>query len=138
MPSEEQVPAGVDSSRPSIARVYDVFLGGKDNFAIDRQVAQIASGLDPEGADGAKVNRAFLRRVVRHLAREHGIRQFLDIGSGLPTQGNVHEVAQEVAQDARVVYVDNDQSKSGCAHGEGLVRPTAHSWRGMPDTSWSA
>ncbi|MBB2744863.1 UNVERIFIED_ORG: hypothetical protein FHR35_004712 [Microbispora rosea subsp. rosea] len=98
----------IDTSKPSIARVYDFFLGGKDNFAIDRQVGEATLRIAPDAPAAGRANRAFLRRVVRHLAAEAGIRQFLDIGSGLPTQGNVHEVAQEVAPGARVVYVDND------------------------------
>ncbi|WP_182897960.1 SAM-dependent methyltransferase [Microbispora sp. H10830] len=98
----------IDTSKPSIARVYDFFLGGKDNFAIDRQVGEATLRIAPDAPAAGRANRAFLRRVVRHLAAEAGIRQFLDIGSGLPTQGNVHEVAQEVTPGARVVYVDND------------------------------
>ncbi|GAB3131576.1 SAM-dependent methyltransferase [Microbispora hainanensis] len=100
--------ARIDTSKPSIARVYDFFLGGKDNYAIDRQVGEATLQIAPDAPAAGRSNRAFLRRVVRHLAAEAGIRQFLDIGSGLPTQGNVHEVAQKVAPEARVVYVDND------------------------------
>jgi O-methyltransferase involved in polyketide biosynthesis len=102
-----RVPAGVDTSRPSIARVYDYFLGGKDNFACDREVGEQVRAAVPEVATMAAQNRAFLGRVVRYLA-EQGIRQFVDIGTGLPTQNNVHQVAQTIAPDARVVYVDND------------------------------
>jgi hypothetical protein len=98
----------IDTSKPSIARVYDFFLGGKDNFAIDRQVGEATLRIAPDAPAAGRANRSFLRRVVRHLAAEAGIRQFLDIGSGLPTQGNVHEVAQAVAPRSRVVYVDND------------------------------
>jgi O-methyltransferase involved in polyketide biosynthesis len=105
--STARVPAGVDTSTPSIARVYDYFLGGKDNFACDRQVAEQLRTAVPEAATMAAQNRAFLGRVVQFLA-ERGIRQFIDIGTGLPTQNNVHQVAQAVASDARVVYVDND------------------------------
>ena len=104
---DRPVPPGIDASKPNIARVYDYTLGGKDNYAIDRQVAELSHRVMPAQA-GARANRAFLRRVVRYLVAEAGIRQFIDIGSGLPTQGNVHEVAQEVDPDARVVYVDND------------------------------
>ncbi|WP_327048986.1 SAM-dependent methyltransferase [Microbispora sp. NBC_01189] len=100
--------ARIDTSKPSIARVYDFFLGGKDNFAIDRQIGEATLKIAPDAPAAGRSNRAFLRRVVRHLATEAGIRQFLDIGSGLPTQGNVHQVAQEAAPDSRVVYVDND------------------------------
>ncbi|HEX6471802.1 MAG TPA: SAM-dependent methyltransferase [Streptosporangiaceae bacterium] len=103
----ERVPAGLDVSRPNVARVYDYTLGGKDNFAVDRQVADLSHEVMPARA-GARANRAFLRRAVRHLVAEAGIRQFIDIGSGLPTQGNVHEVAQSIDPTARIVYVDYD------------------------------
>src|SRR5437868_4831742 len=119
MTGHEHLPPSIDTTRPSIARVYDFFLGGKDNFAIDRQVAAAAVEMDPEGADGALVNRAYLRRVVQHLAGEAGIDQFLDIGSGLPTQGNVHEVAAQVTSGAKVVYVDNDET--ALVHGRALL-----------------
>ncbi|MEU8175099.1 SAM-dependent methyltransferase [Microbispora hainanensis] len=104
----DQAFARIDTSKPSIARVYDFFLGGKDNYAIDRQVGEATLKIAPDAPAAGRSNRAFLRRVVHHLAAEAGIRQFLDIGSGLPTQGNVHEVAQKVSPEARVVYVDND------------------------------
>ncbi|GAA4198324.1 SAM-dependent methyltransferase [Microbispora amethystogenes] len=100
--------ARIDTSKPSIARVYDFFLGGKDNFAIDREIGEATLKIAPDAPAAGRSNRAFLRRVVRYLAAEAGIRQFLDIGSGLPTQGNVHQVAQAAAPDSRVVYVDND------------------------------
>jgi S-adenosyl methyltransferase len=108
--TEEYAPPGVDVNKPSIARAYDYFLGGKDNFEIDRQVVEATSKVMPPGwdsAEGALDNRAFLRRAVTLLAQS-GIRQFLDIGSGLPTQGNVHEVAHEIDPRTKVVYVDND------------------------------
>ncbi len=98
---------GVDTGRPSIARVYDAILGGKDNFAVDRAVAAKRLELIPDGGQGARLSRAFLARGVRHLARL-GITQFLDIGSGLPSAQNTHQVAQTVEPDARVVYVDHD------------------------------
>jgi hypothetical protein len=97
----------IDTSVPHPARVYDYWLGGKDNFEVDRQVANATTAAAPGVPQGARDNRAFLGRAVRFIA-EQGIRQFLDIGTGIPTQGNVHEVAQSVAPDARVVYVDND------------------------------
>ncbi len=103
----ERVPPGLDVSTPNVARVYDYTLGGKDNYAIDRQVAGLSHEVMPARA-GARANRALLRRVVRFLVAEAGIRQFIDIGSGLPTQGNVHEVAQAIDPKARVVYVDYD------------------------------
>ncbi|WP_188191390.1 SAM-dependent methyltransferase [Nonomuraea sp. SYSU D8015] len=103
-----RVPPGVDPTVPSIARVYDYFLGGKDNFAIDRQVAEEALKIAPDAREAGRANRTFLRRAVRYMVAEAGLRQLLDIGSGLPTQGNVHEIAQAAAPEARVVYVDND------------------------------
>ena len=103
-----RVPPGLDVTKPNIARVYDAFLGGKDNFAVDRQVVDFALQVTPDAPVGARANRAFLRRVVRYLTAQAGIRQLVDIGSGLPTQGNVHEVAQEDVPETRVVYVDCD------------------------------
>jgi S-adenosyl methyltransferase len=104
---EPRVPEGIDVSRPSIARIYDYLLFGKDNFAVDRAAAQklMESRLDPRRLSLA--NRGFLLRSVRFLA-EQGISQYLDLGSGLPTVPNVHEVAREIVPDARVVYVDHD------------------------------
>ncbi|RJL33541.1 SAM-dependent methyltransferase [Bailinhaonella thermotolerans] len=101
------VPEGVDPTIPNVARMYDYYLGGKDNFAADRAAAEQALSVVPEIRESVRFNRAFLRRTVRTLAGM-GVRQFLDIGTGLPTQNNVHEVAKEVDPDARVVYVDND------------------------------
>ncbi|WP_141923854.1 SAM-dependent methyltransferase [Haloactinospora alba] len=97
-----------DFGVPTAARVYDVMLNGKDNYAVDRQVAQASLDVMPELKDIALHNRAMLDRVVRYLAREEGITQFLDLGSGLPTVRNTHEVAQEANPEARVVYVDDD------------------------------
>ena len=90
------------------ARVYDYWLGGKDNFAADRAMGDAIMEAVPTIQTMARANRAFLGRVVRYLAGEAGIRQFLDIGTGIPTVGNTHEVAQGIAPDARVLYVDND------------------------------
>jgi hypothetical protein len=101
-------PPGVDMTKPNIARVYDYLLGGKDNFAADREVAELTLRVMPDARQGPRSNRAFLRRAVRYLAAEAGIRQFIDIGSGLPTRGNVHEIAQAVDPETRVVYVDYD------------------------------
>jgi hypothetical protein len=98
----------VNTSVPNPARIYDFLLGGKDNYPADREVAEQLLALAPVARAVVHDNRAFLRRAVRFLTQEAGIRQFIDLGSGLPTQGNVHEVAQAVAPDARVVYVDND------------------------------
>ncbi|TMQ91046.1 hypothetical protein ETD83_32755 [Actinomadura soli] len=103
----EWIPPEVDSRRPSVARVYDYLLGGDHNFASDRDLATGLLRVEPQARELAQANRAFLRRAVRTIA-ETGIDQFVDIGSGIPTQGNVHEVAQRVNPDARVVYVDND------------------------------
>ncbi|WP_235557903.1 SAM-dependent methyltransferase [Sphaerimonospora mesophila] len=105
------MPAGIDPNVPSVARMYDYYLGGKDNFAADREAAEKIIALGREvGGDAreiARENRGFLRRAVRLLARS-GIGQFIDIGAGLPTQENVHQVAERHIADPRVVYVDND------------------------------
>ncbi|WP_433199996.1 SAM-dependent methyltransferase [Dactylosporangium sp. CS-047395] len=98
--------AGTDLAHP--ARRYDYWLGGKDNYAADRESGDAIAAAFPAIRTAVVENRAFLRRVVRTLAAQYGIRQFLDIGTGIPTSPNVHEVAQEVAPAARVVYVDND------------------------------
>ena len=90
------------------ARRYNYWLGGKDNFAADRESDDLLAKSYPAARIAARANRAYLRRAVRHLAADAGIRQFLDIGTGLPTADNTHEVAQRVAPDARIVYVDND------------------------------
>ncbi len=100
-------PADVDVNRPSIARVYDYYLGGSHNFAVDRDFAQQVLRLMPEATAVARENRAFLRRAVQYLC-QLGIRQFIDLGSGIPTVGNVHETAQEIDPAVRVVYVDID------------------------------
>jgi SAM-dependent methyltransferase len=97
-----------DVTRPHIARIYDYWLGGKDNFEADRRAAKLALAAAPTILPGVTANRRFLGRAVRFMAGEGGIRQFLDIGTGIPAAQNTHEVAQEIDQDARVVYVDND------------------------------
>jgi SAM-dependent methyltransferase len=101
------VPPEVDLTRPSAARVYDFYLGGSHNLEVDRRMAREAIELWPELPAIMQSNRAFMRRAVRYVA-EQGITQFLDIGSGIPTVGNVHEAAQQANPEARVVYVDND------------------------------
>jgi hypothetical protein len=101
-------PPPFDTSVAHQARVYDYLLGGKDNYAADRAVAEATLKVNPDLAPSAHANRAFLGRVIRYLAGEAGIRQFLDIGTGIPTAGNTHQVAQEVAPESRVVYVDYD------------------------------
>ncbi|MFI0968089.1 SAM-dependent methyltransferase [Streptomyces sp. NPDC021080] len=98
----------IDTTKAHPARVYDVFLGGKDNYPVDRNAAAAALAANPRGYLDVRHNRDFLRRAVTALAAEGGIRQFLDIGTGLPTQENVHQIAQRIIPDARVVYVDND------------------------------
>jgi hypothetical protein len=96
-----------DTTVPNVARMYDFMLGGKDNYASDREAVAKLVEMAPEAPARARLNRAFLRRAVRYVARQ-GVRQFLDVGAGLPTQENVHQVAQAVAPEARTVYVDND------------------------------
>ncbi|MED7930995.1 SAM-dependent methyltransferase [Nonomuraea sp. LP-02] len=111
MTETDRVPAGIDPSVPSVARMYDYYLGGRDNFAVDREAAEkmieLGRRLGNDAREIALANRAFLGRAVRMLA-EAGVRQFLDIGAGLPTQDNVHQVARRHGPGSRVVYVDND------------------------------
>jgi O-methyltransferase involved in polyketide biosynthesis len=99
---------GFDVGIPNVARIYGYWLRGKDHFQADRRVAEEVIRLRPQVVAGARANRAFLTRVVRYLAAEGGVRQFIDLGTGLPCPDNTHEVAQQVAADCRVVYVDND------------------------------
>jgi hypothetical protein len=101
-------PPEIDTSVAHSARVYDYILGGKDNYGPDREAAEQMLKNWPSLRTSMRENRRFMHRTVRHLAAERGIRQFLDIGTGIPTSPNVHEIAQEIAPDARVVYVDND------------------------------
>ncbi|MFC5053337.1 SAM-dependent methyltransferase [Saccharothrix xinjiangensis] len=112
------VPEGIDTSVPSIARTYDYLLGGAHNLAVDRAMAEKVVAALPGTRDLVRLNRAFLRRAVSHLV-ESGVRQFLDVGSGIPTVGNVHEVAQALDPRCRVVYVDKDPV--AVAHGELLL-----------------
>ncbi|MBF8184517.1 SAM-dependent methyltransferase [Nonomuraea sp. K274] len=122
MDRDENPPAGVNPNVPSIARVYDYWLGGKDNFAADREMGDRVKAVVPEMPVMAYHNRLFLRRVVRFLAGEAGIGRFLDLGAGLPTMENVHEVAQKVRPEAEVVYVDNDPV--ALAHARALLATT--------------
>jgi len=115
------MPPEINTSVAHSARVYDYWLGGKDNFAADRALGDAIMAAVPTIKTMARANRDFLRRAVRYLAAEVGIRQFLDIGTGIPTAGNTHEVAQEIASDARVVYVDNDPIV--LAHARALMKP---------------
>ncbi|WP_328974231.1 SAM-dependent methyltransferase [Streptomyces canus] len=98
----------IDTSRPHSARMYDYYLGGKDHFDVDKQAAETVAAVYPGIFTCARENRSFMHRATRVLAREHGIRQWLDIGTGIPTEPNLHQVAQSVVPDARVVYADND------------------------------
>jgi hypothetical protein len=111
----------IDTSKPHPARMYDWYLGGKDNYPVDEAMGRQMLALDPRVPVMAKVNRAFMHRATRWLAG-HGVRQFLDIGTGIPTEPNLHQVAQEVAPDARVVYCDNDPIV--LAHAAALLRST--------------
>ena len=104
---------------PSIARTYDYLLGGKDNYPVDREIGEIFIKKFPGAVQIALDNRACLVRAVTFIAGELGISQFIDLGSGLPTADNVHQVAQRADSGAKVVYVDNDHCEPGCAHAPG-------------------
>ncbi|WP_435191390.1 SAM-dependent methyltransferase [Streptomyces sp. bgisy126] len=110
----------IDVSTPSVARMYDYLIGGTDNYPSDREACESLLQLAPSTRELAQINRAFLVRAVRYLAREAGLRRFLDHGSGLPTRPNVHQVAQQVHRSARVVYVDNDPLV--IAHGRTMLQ----------------
>ncbi|QNP69021.1 SAM-dependent methyltransferase [Streptomyces roseirectus] len=101
-------PPKIDTSRPHPARMYDYFLGGKDNYPVDQEAAERFIAAAPEVKVAVRANRDFMRRAVRHVVGEGGIRQILDIGTGLPTEPNVHQIAREIAPETRVAYVDND------------------------------
>ncbi|WP_322747918.1 MULTISPECIES: SAM-dependent methyltransferase, partial [unclassified Frankia] len=111
MPEDQgdQTPVGIDVSVPHPARLYDYYLGGKDNFPADRAAAERVLDAAPEARLMARENRRFLARAARFLAAECGVRQFLDIGTGIPTSPNLHEIVQDVAPASRVVYTDNDR-----------------------------
>ena len=117
-PDPTNLPAEINPEVPSIARVYDYFLGGKDNFPADRAAAAAVERVFPQGKQLGRESRMLLRRATRELVRA-GVRQFLDIGSGLPTAGNVHEIAHEIDPEVRVVYIDNDPVV--LAHGRALL-----------------
>lgn len=106
--STRQAGRDLDTSRAHSARMYDYFLGGKDHFEVDKEAALLAAEAHPGLPVTARENRAFMHRATRVLAQEHGIRQWLDIGTGIPTEPNLHQVAQSVVPEARVVYADND------------------------------
>ncbi|MFI6925647.1 SAM-dependent methyltransferase [Nonomuraea spiralis] len=113
-----EAPRGVDPHIPNSARMYDYFLGGKNNFPADRELAELVLSAMPEVRDGTRENRLLIGRVVRYLC-DRGVTQFLDLGSGLPAAENVHEVALRLVPEARVVYVDNDPVVA--AHGRALL-----------------
>ena len=119
-PEPQRDPIEIGTGQAHTSRIYDYLLGGTDNFAVDREVAEHAFSADPGGLEAvrsdARATRAFLGRAVRFLAVEAGIRQFLDIGTGIPNDGNVHAVLERVAADAHVVYVDNDPIVLAHAH----------------------
>src|SRR5579864_6516719 len=101
--------SGFDPAVPHPARVYNVWLGGKDGLAADRKAAAEVAACRPQVVAGARANRAFLARSVRYLTGQRGVRQFIDIGPGLPAPGNSHQVAQAIAPESKIVYVDNDR-----------------------------
>ncbi|MGW2068386.1 SAM-dependent methyltransferase [Streptomyces sp. NPDC001953] len=111
----------IDTSKPHPARMYDWYLGGKDNYPVDEEMGRQMLALDPRVPVMARVNRAFMHRATRWLA-QNGVRQFLDIGTGIPTEPNLHQIAQQVAPDVRVVYCDNDPIV--LAHAAALLRST--------------
>ncbi len=124
MVSDRRAPQGIDVNVPNAARMYDYYLGGDNNFPADREAAEKVLRVAPWTRVTVLENRAFLGRAVGFLARDRGIRQFVDIGAGLPTQGNVHEIAHRIAPGARVVYVDNDPVVLG--HNRALLAGVAN------------
>jgi O-methyltransferase involved in polyketide biosynthesis len=122
IPGRAQEPPSFDTSIAHPARVYDYWLGGKENYQADRDAAEQVIAANPNILPGVRANRAFLHRAVEYLAAEAGIRQFLDLGTGLPTAENTHEVAQAIAPEARIVYVDNDPIV--LAHARALLTST--------------
>lgn len=124
MSEAERIPPGVDPTKSSGGRMYDYLLGGTDNLEIDRQAVRRIKEAMPELIDWAWANRGFLQRATAWLAAEQGIRQFIDVGAGLPTRNNTHEAAQAVAPDAHVVYVDNDPMIT--AHAKNVLADTPH------------
>ncbi|MEU7058069.1 SAM-dependent methyltransferase [Streptomyces sp. NPDC046197] len=112
----------INTDRPHTARIWNYWLGGKDNYPVDQEAGDRIRELHPGIGDYALADRQFLGRAVRHLVGEHGIRQFLDVGTGLPTADNTHEVAQRLAPESRIVYVDNDPIV--LAHAEALLTST--------------
>jgi hypothetical protein len=121
-PGQATEPPEIDTEVPNSARIWNYWLGGKDNFPVDRRAGDDYRAIYPEIVDVARASRRFLTRAVRYLAGQAQVRQFLDIGTGLPTADNTHEVAQRVAPDAKVVYVDNDPVV--LAHARALLTTT--------------
>jgi SAM-dependent methyltransferase len=121
--ADKEVPlAGIDITRPNVARVYNYLIGGKDHYSVDRAAGDAMIAQEPDALVSGLEHRAFLGRAVRYMTAEAGIRQFIDVGSGLPSASNTHEIAQQVAPAARVVYVDNDQVAVN--HGKALIGAT--------------
>ncbi|MCT9006866.1 SAM-dependent methyltransferase [Streptomyces rhizosphaerihabitans] len=112
----------IDTSKPHPARMYDYYLGGKDHYPVDAEAAEQVLGHTPDARTFARANRLFMHRTVRVLARDHGVRQFLDIGTGVPTEPNLHQIAQAEAPECRVVYADNDPIV--LAHARALLHGT--------------
>jgi hypothetical protein len=109
-------PVDLKTDEPHPARMYDYYLGGKENFPADREAAERVLAAFPSMRTTTTQIRRFMTRATRYLVAEEGVRQFLDIGTGIPTSPNLHETAQATAPETRVVYVDNDRCKSGCTH----------------------
>ena len=122
LPASAAEPPPFDITVAHPARIYNYWLGGKDNYEADRVAGELAVQNNPNILPGVRANRAFLRRAVQYLAGEAGVRQFLDIGTGLPTADNTHEVAQGIAPESRIVYVDNDPIVLG--HARALLTST--------------
>ncbi|GAA2724144.1 SAM-dependent methyltransferase [Actinocorallia aurantiaca] len=120
--AEKDLSGGIDTTVPHSARVWNYWLGGKDNFPVDQEAGDQYFDVFPGIVDIARLSRQFLARAVGHLATDEGVRQFLDVGTGLPTVDNTHEVAQRAAPDAKIVYVDNDPLV--LAHANGLLNST--------------
>jgi hypothetical protein len=120
-PAAERSAVRIDTSKPHPARMYDWFLGGKDNYPVDEEMAKQLLTVDARGRDMARVNRAYMHRATRWLGHR-GVRQYLDIGTGIPTEPNLHQIAQQVAPESRIVYCDNDPIV--LAHAEALLRST--------------
>ncbi|MET8581696.1 SAM-dependent methyltransferase [Streptomyces collinus] len=121
MTGQDPTTVGIDTSRPHPARMYDWYLGGKDNYPVDEEMGRQMLALEPRVPVMARVNRAFMHRATRWLAHQ-GVRQFLDVGTGIPTEPNLHQVAQNIAPETRVVYCDNDPIV--LAHAAALLRST--------------